>query len=243
MKNEMTERFRIRSYEMNAAGVASVQTICNYLQEIASLHAARLGVAVDVLFKKNLTWVLSRLHLKMDHYPTWGDEVIVETWPSGMKGLFATREFIVYDYRQNKIGLATTSWMILDLKKQKPIKMPDFIEAIDIPEYPRAIDDDFKKLPPLIRSDAEKQFNVRYSDLDINQHVNNVNFIEWAIESVPPEIFKKKRMTDLEIGFRAESRYGDRIIARTQVEKDRCLHNLLRQHDQREVALVRTRWV
>ena len=243
MKNTKTDSFRVRSYEMDAKGRASVQTICNYLQEIAGEHAAELGVSVQSLFKQNLTWVLSRLHLKIEHYPHWGDQVNIETWPSGAQGLHATREFILTDNAGTQIGVATTSWMILDLIKKRPVVIPEHIDQKLISNQVRAIEDPFDRLPQLARVDHEKQFNVRYSDLDINQHVNNVNYIEWAIEAVPPELYTSGVISGIEISFRAESRYGDRIISQSQVLDGQCLHKLIRDSDQREVAIVRSYWL
>ena len=242
MKNIRKEIFKIRSYEMDAQGKATVQTICNYLQEIAGLHAAALGVSVTDLIRNKMTWVLSRLHLIIDRYPEWNADVHVETWPSGAKGLYATRDFTISDAGNNVIGVATSSWMIVDLVKQKPIELPEFVHAIRLPDKKRAIDDPFKKLHGPKQVDFEKQFNVRRSDLDINQHVNNVNYIEWAIESTPIDIYRKKNLTELEISFRAESKYGDRIIAQSEVHEDNCLYKLTRLSDGRELAVVRTRW-
>ena len=79
------EDFRVRSYETNVNGVASAQTICNYLQEVAGNHATKLGFGVDQLLKKNLTWMLSRLHVQFFRYPQWREIINIETWPSGKK--------------------------------------------------------------------------------------------------------------------------------------------------------------
>jgi acyl-ACP thioesterase len=135
---------------------------------------------------------------------------------------------------------------MLDLIRRKPIIMPDFIKSIEIPKRERAINDSFDRLPKLEKMDNVKHFYVRLSDLDLNQHVNSVNYVEWAVETIPLEIWQKQRVSDLEISFRAETNYGDRIISQTQhieaSEKNIFLHRLLRESDQREVATLRTKW-
>ena len=72
--------------------------------------------------------------------------------------------------------------------------------------------------------------------------MRHVNYIEWAVESTPLDIYRKKNLTELEISFRAESKYGDRIIAQSEVHEDICLYKLTRLSDGRELAVVRTRW-
>jgi medium-chain acyl-[acyl-carrier-protein] hydrolase len=245
MKSIRKENFKVRSYEINSRGQASIQSICRYLGEIAGNHANELGASVGVLRSKGLTWVLSRLHVQMKKYPLWGDTIRIETWPSGQKNYFALRDFLIYD-RDELIGSATTSWMVIDLVKKKPVVLPDFIIRIPIPGRSRALDDSFEKLPVPDEITSCKAFNVRLSDLDTNQHVNFVNYIEWAIETVPAETWRDFRLEGLEVSYRAESRYGDRIISEAQEIKqdDRqiYLHCLHKEKDYLETAVLKTDW-
>ena len=246
-ENTHLEKFKVRSYEVDVNGRATILTISNFLQEIAGNHAGKLGVSVDKLFAKKLTWVLSRLHLQMSLYPFWREEVSILTWPSGAQGRFATRDFEIFNSKNNLIGKATTSWMLIDLTKMKPITMPDFIMKIDRPNRDRAIADNFEKLPKLMESEYQKKFNVRLSDLDINQHVNNVNYIEWAIETIPLEVSKKYQLKQLEISFRAESKFGDSVISQAQeFEKNELktyVHSLTNRNKEQELAIARSQWI
>jgi medium-chain acyl-[acyl-carrier-protein] hydrolase len=236
------ENFTVRAYEIDAGGRASAITICNYLQEVAGNHATKLGVAVDDLFKNNLTWVLSRLHVQFFKFPRWRDNIRVDTWPSGRTGKFATRDFLIFNQNNEVIVRGISSWMILDLKTLKPISMPPFMHEIPIPDRERAINDNFPKLPlpenPLIK----KQFDVRLADLDLNQHVNNVKYIEWTLESIPLPVWQKKQISELEISFRAETRYGEGIIVLTEARDNLFLHNVISAQDNRNLAVVQTRW-
>ncbi len=240
--NRYKEAFKIRSYELDAGGRASIQSICNYLQEIASIHAAKLGFSVTDLFKRNLTWVLSRLHVQMEKYPQWGDTITIETWPSTMTRMFSLREFIIRNAQDEIIGKATTSWMLLDIVVKKAIEIPEFIRSIRTWDANRAVEDTFNKLPAPKETPFQKSFNVRLSDLDINQHVNNVIYIEWAIEAIPIDYLRDYFIAGLEISFRAECHYGDRIVSKCGMDKDNLiiLHILERERDHSRVAVVRT---
>jgi len=235
-----TEYFTVRAYEMDASGKASAITICNYLQEVAGNHATELGVAVDALFKKNMTWVLSRLHVQINRYPFWREKIRLDTWPSGRYGKYATRDFLIYDQREELIVRGTSSWMILDLKSLRPITMPDFMLQIPIPDRERAINDDFGKLPLPVHPQHEKFFNVRLSDLDLNQHVNNARYIEWALESVPLEIWRGYQLQSIEISFRAETKYGERVMVQTEQADGTFFHQIVSEKDKRNLAVLRT---
>jgi len=236
------EDFVVRSYEVDFNGRVSAPSICNYLQEVAGNHATKLGVAVDKLFKMNMTWVLSRLHVQFIRYPFWREKIHIETWPSGKKGKYATRDFLIYDQNKDILVRGTSSWMVLDLKTLRPISLPDFMEDIDSPDRDRAINDQFKKLSVPENPEIEKQFNVRLNDLDINQHVNNVKYIEWTLASVPLEEWKRKELAALEISYRAETKYGERVSVHTQQNGKQNLHQVLAKKDQRSLAVLTTDW-
>ncbi|MBW2092862.1 MAG: hypothetical protein JRI34_12175, partial [Deltaproteobacteria bacterium] len=101
------------------------------------------------------------------------------------------------------------------------------------------------KLPKLERRDYELRFRVRHRDLDLNQHVNNVSYIEWVIESALIALNDAKVLKELEINFQAEARFGDHVISRCQSQthdRTNFLHSLVREEDGQEVARAKTIW-
>ncbi len=240
------ENFKVRAYEVGPRGRATIQSICNYLQESAANHAEALNVSVSRLIKMNLTWVLSRLHVRMEKYPFWQKTVTVETWPSARDNFYALRDFRIKNEKGEVIGVATSSWMMIDIKARKPVILPEFLKEFENKDEGRTLEDSFKRLPKIGQAQFEKNFNVRLSDLDMNQHVNSVNYIEWGLEVTPPAFWKKYILYDLEISFRAESVYGDRIVSQCRVEDmgdhQMLVHRLLRAQDERELTRMVTRW-
>ena len=85
--------FPVRYHELDSHGNVSPVTLLNYLQDTAGLHATRLGIAVSDLRRQGLTWVLSRLHLVITHYPRAEESVLIRTWPATRQVLFSCREF------------------------------------------------------------------------------------------------------------------------------------------------------
>ncbi len=240
------EAFKIRAYEAGVDGRVSIQAITNYLLESASNHSTHMGVSVKKLFKMNLTWVLSRFHVRMYKYPHWPETITIETWPVHKAKLFALRDFRLLDSKGNEIGVASSSWMMIDFKARKPVAMPDFIEALENKEAGRTLEDPFERMPKITRVDSENEFHVRQSDLDVNRHVYSVHYLSWGLETVPVEIWKKYRLADVEINFRAESLYGDFVISNSQSEQmdDRMIiiHQLKRRKDDKELTRLRTTW-
>jgi acyl-ACP thioesterase len=240
-----TEAFNVRAYEVDARGRASVLAIANWLQEAAGNHATALGWAVDALHQKGLTWVLSRLHLRLQHRPAWRDDVHVSTWPTGVQRLFALRDFRLTDEAACELGTATTGWLLLDLAGRRPTRPPQAVAELARNSPVRALTDPFEKLPELSEADLEKTLIARFADLDMNRHANNVNVIGWALEAVPHEVLWGSSLVELEVEFRAEALHGDRVTSQVQKAIDdtgRFLHRLVREADGREIARARTVW-
>jgi len=239
------QQFEIRSYEIDSTGKIKLAAILNYLQEVANQHATRLGASVVDLFPKNLTWVLSRYHIKIFNYPSWGETIQINTWPSAIQNLFALREFEMVNNKNEKFSIATSSWMMVDFKKKQPVRPKDHLPQFQH-RTERVIPDNFDSISVVKKPDLELPFRVRMADLDLNQHVNHVSYIEWAIEAMPAEILKNYRPKHMEISFRGEAIYGDKILSRTQIldnsEQPSYLHQIVKEKNNKELTRLKTKW-
>jgi len=237
--------FTVRASEAGPYGAVKLSSLLDYLQEAAGEHAAKLGVSVIDLSKQNLTWVLSRYHVRIFRYPVWGDTVRVTTWPSARQNLFALREFEVADALGNAVATATSSWMLIDVRVKKPVRPAERLGEF-LQDPARAMTDDFNSLPSLGRTDHERVFRVRHADLDWNRHANHVAYIEWAVETAPPAIITRLRPTEIEVDYRGEARYGDELVSRVEVlaagAEPGLIHQIVRAKDGVELARLRTVW-
>ena len=240
------ENFRVRFNEADATGAATVQTLGNWLQEAADQNARELGWAREQLQARHLFWALTGLRLVLSRYPRWRETAAVTTWPAGADRLFAWRDFELADAAGAPLGVATSAWLLVNEVSRRPIRMLPEIGAAGLAR-PRALAHDFRtKLAPPERAEHTCRFPVRRSDLDVNGHVNNVTFIEWVVESVPPAVLGAARVRDITLDFQAEALLGDEIIAQVAVDPadGRMLfrHQLRRASDDRVLAVARTEW-
>jgi len=244
-KKSLSLPFRVRSYEADPSWNATVQTLCNYFQELAWEHATQLGFVLLDSRESQQSWVLLRLHLQMQRYPQWGETVTVTTWPSGIHRLYAYRDFEIHDANHVLLGAATSAWIVIDLKKRRPLRVPANLEHCIPKNRARTIQDDFSAdLSPTAPPMDQRLFHVRMSDIDVNGHVNNVNYIEWAIESAPPEWHTTRRIAEIEIHFKAESGYRDQVISQCSpgASPDQTSHLVFRKHDEKPLMTARIRW-
>ena len=238
-----TEPFTVRSYEIGPDGLLRLPTLCDYLQEVAGNHATALGVATDQLHSEGLAWLLARLQVEVERLPAWRETITVETWPSAADGLYAQRDFIVSDEEGNEIARATSQWFVINVARRRPVRLPAEVLAFDLLDRPHALKPAKDALPSLEVPHAERLFNVRRGDLDLNNHVNNVRFIEWALEAVPDAVGDERQPRALDVQFRAESVYGDTVrSACSALGGDELLHEVTREGGDQVLARARTIW-
>lgn len=241
-----TESYRVRSYETDPYGRASVRTVLLLLQEAATEHSNVLSVAVRYLIENRLAWVLTRLQLEMEHWPRGGDSITVETWPHAASRLTIERRFRVHASGGTTLGTATTMWVVLDLERRRPIRLPPFIvEALDpvIGDHtPVSLD----KIPAVEASEHRRAFEVRYADLDMVHHVNNAAYVQWAVETTPEELWQSHLPATVDAHFLAECRLGDVVESESQglpgTEAPAFLHLLRRRSDGADVLRSHTVW-
>lgn len=241
------ETFRIRSYETDELDRVSVRALCQYLQEAASHHARRLGVEAMEHEGRSLSWVLARLRLRLDAMPSWGSELTITTWPSDVDRLYAYRDFKL-EQEDGPIGAAVTHWLLIDLETRKPVRIPEQVSGIELPERERALPEPDRRpqapdAPTLVETFSAHRFLI-----DVNQHVNSAVYLDWALETIPEGVWTSHRLSELDVLFRAEARKGDRIEARSEelveVEEGSVFeHRVIKEDGETELIRGRSRWV
>lgn len=170
------ENIRVRHREADRNGRLKLLSWFDFLQEAAANHAARLGVGLNALTERGQLWVLSRLKLEIRRSPQIGEELTVETYPSGVNRLFFTREFQVFDKSGEVIARASSAWLLLSAAKLRPLR-PDQLpcplpDNSDLPVHFR-LDE---KLPGDDALAEEFAVPVRFSMEDVNGHLNNAEY-------------------------------------------------------------------
>ncbi len=236
------ERYQIHSYEVDVTGQAMMPFLCRFMQESAWHHAEHLGVGFDHLAAQNRAWVLARQRVVVETYPRWGDTITVLTWPTGKGRLFWQRDFIITNEGNEKLAQATTSWFIIDLTARKP-QRADSIELERPAHTERVFATEPGKIEPLSNGIPHHSLKVGYSDVDVNQHVNNVKYIEWFLDAFDLEFHVTHHLCELDINYLAEATYNDKLVVIQQTGHPLTFwHSLTRPADQAELCRAKTMW-
>ncbi|MDM8159798.1 thioesterase [Labilibaculum sp. K2S] len=205
------ETFQIGSFDTDLNGRAKLTSICNYFQEIAGHHVDLINQGIDDLKANNLAWILSRLKVQIFSTPKWKDNIDIETWSIGADGLFGNREYRIYNMKGDVIGQATSSWLVLNTKTKRLIRPQEIVAKMPINSEDPIFEHSLSKLQQIEQGNYVEDLHIHYSDLDFYQHVNNVKYIKWAIDSCLSEILLNKTIHELEINYLHEAKL-DQIL-------------------------------
>ncbi|HSM91800.1 MAG TPA: acyl-ACP thioesterase domain-containing protein [Anaeromyxobacteraceae bacterium] len=240
----LKESFAVRSYEVDAFNELAVPALWGYLQEAAGLSADALGFGVQRTLAAGFTWVLARQRLEIGRAARFGETVEVETWPNGIDRLAAFREFVVRE-RGEVIARATSTWFLLDTRSRRPVDPATALEsAFPRERAPAALALPGAKVPALEAPELERPFAIRFADIDLNWHVNNVSYVQWLLEAVPKETWHEQRPSVVDAQYVAECDWGGRVLTRARATAPgEYLHQVVREADGREIARGATAWV
>lgn len=203
--------FTVQPFEVDFRGKLTFPLLINKLLNAAGHHADNRGFGMRNINKFNRSWVLSRVSLDLTRCPKEREEIKVETWIEGLMRTFTQRCFAISDAEGNNLGYARTVWAMIDMESRKPVNLMEYgiDQFIHIKDCP--VERGGKIILPE-DSVAQESFAIKYSDVDINQHLNSAKYVEHIFDAFSlDEIQRHNLIKRFEIEYVEECRYGEVI--------------------------------
>ena len=201
--------------EVNRKFKMTNESMLTTFQNLASFNSDVVGYGVYDVPKTGKTWIVVDWKLRVLRRPRYGEDVMVRTWGRKTQGLISFRDFEIRS--DNELcAVATSKWMLIDLVTRKPIEITnDIIDAFGIHnELEVFIDEEFETIKPLDTYDKELKINIRKSDLDFNNHVNNIKYFDYL-----NELGFNKNYNDVRISYLKEIKEDEDVsIYMSEVE-------------------------
>jgi len=212
---------RVDSRDVDLFNQCRPSAVLGYLQEAATQAALSLGVSgPQILEKYNCLWMVTRSWVELDAPLRWNDSIHVKTWHRGASGASSYRDFDLS--RDGKpVGRGTTLWVMVDVDTRKLFRMKNLLEfqGTDGGELNRSLKLHRPAMPEVF--DGRARRDLRYSDTDINGHVNNIHYADFACDSLHLErLGRGKFVRSFQIGYVSECQAGETIWVDTAARGD-----------------------
>ena len=190
------------------------------LQEAAEQSSFSLGYGTDFLKENNICWIILRMHIEIDRLPLWHETFKIRTWATGLEKIYYGREFEVYDSSGNRIGKATSTWILADWNTHRPVianKRPElppaFVQSTDLVFGKKCPKIDFPDKADVAGA-SDKPVIIKYADyteLDRNRHVNNSRYTAWAYDALFKSGYDVSSVKEISINYNSEVKQGEKV--------------------------------
>ena len=190
---------------------ATNKAMLKYLENIACSHSDEVGYGINTIEKTKVVWILLDWKLKVIERPVYGQTIKVKTWSRKMEKCCAYRDFEIYDEDKNILAIATTKWVLLDYETRKIQRIPENF-AIEYKQETEkhVFEEEIEKLHETENSEKSIQLKTRRTDIDINNHVNNLNYLDFAHEVLPEEVYHQD-LKNVRITYKHQTEPGETV--------------------------------
>lgn len=180
------------------------------LQEAASVASDDVGYGLKDIPRTGIHWILTSWRVELKSRPGWRAALRVETWPRAMDGFLSDREFLVW-HEGAEAARGTSRWVPMDIRTGRIARVNEdmraaYREQLDgLDLFPGRPVSSSGKTPPGVPAAFETVVGRR--DIDTNLHVNNLHYLDYAVEALPEEVYRNMPGT-VEITFRRQILLG-----------------------------------
>ena len=180
---------RIRYSETDEHTRLTFPAMMDYFQDTSTFHGEDNGLPLTMLYSKNLAWVLSGWQVRIFKTVGLNDIATFTTWAYSFRGSIGLRNYTLTDESGTLCALADTQYVLMDIEKQLPERIPQFLADGYTIEPDSHMDTHMsRKIRIIIEEEALEPVPVREYMIDTNNHVNNSQYIKTAISLIPNDL-------------------------------------------------------
>lgn len=233
-----THEYHIGWQDVDPEGRLKLKSLIAWMQESAWKHAGQLGYGSDFMEQHQSIWVMFRLNVSVFTFPRWDDTIQLITWPRGLKGVFALRDFELRSKNNELLAAAASEWLVLGRDDRKPRKsdmLAPFV-PLTLPGKTAAVEMFFG---PVGREDVLLgKHKVEYAEIDMNQHANTSSYLDWTLNHLPQVVNGQKRIKSISITFLAECTLGEEIHIKGSLNQEPYTVKGIRSSDGKPVYIA-----
>ena len=206
-----SSNYKIGIEDIGMNNEASNKALLAIMEDVAGLHSASVGYGVFDIETKKRAWILLDWKVKVIKRPKYNEEIKAETWSRKVERLYAYRDFQIKDKEGNVIVIGTSRWIFMDIDRRRPVRLTaditDLYESeIDKNVFPEEMED--VKCEDYL---FKKEYYIQRRDIDMNEHVHNLSYLDMAYEILPDDIYKNKIFDNVRITYKKEIVYGEKV--------------------------------
>lgn len=203
------------TYEMNAGYSVMDESLCmtvpailDCFQDAAIFESENGRINVEYLYSRHIAWILSSWQIVIDRRPRLNERIRISTAPYDFTNYVGFRNFCVFGEDGKLIVRGASIWTLIDTEKLCPIRLTQELQESYTFEPKLEMDYAPRKIVLLGDANVQDQFRVRKFQIDSNRHMNNVEYVRYAMETLPEGTAFK----ELRVEYKKPARYDDEVL-------------------------------
>ena len=182
------------------------------LEDIAEMHSASIGYGVTDINTTNYSWALLNWKVQFISRPKYGDTITIKTWARNHTKLYCYRDFEVLNSEGKTIALITSKWVLIDISEGRISKIEDNFVKKYKPENKSVFNIiELEKLQEPQNYLSTIDYKIRKSEIDVNNHVNNLCYVDIALEAFPGDANEFNSCKNFEILYKHQIKLDDKL--------------------------------
>ena len=176
------------------------------IQEVAGEHSALLGADNGEHDGHKLFWAVTRHRVQITRLPAAKENITLKTWPCPTTRVAYPRGTVAYDEAGNELFRAMSLWVLMDIESRAmilPGKSGVTVDGVTTGDEITAP----VSLPPAAAENAVSR-RVAFTDLDVNGHMNNTQYLNWVDDLLPSVYHREHTAKEMTICYLNEAREG-----------------------------------
>lgn len=208
MENFVSSQYiTVECQESDYKGNYRISALLSKLSDLATKNAIEVGIWRPELANK-YGFVLTKETVVLKRPIKIDEKIKLNTRAAECKRIQFTRNYWIEDQQGNEIGAVYSLWTLIDLEKRR-ITKPDKAGIImpEIKPYNYTIEE-YHEIEKDLELNYVMERPVLYSDVDVNQHMNNSRYLEWVFDALPFALFDDKYFKEISIAYKKEMSSG-----------------------------------
>lgn len=235
------ESYKIRGHEIDEHYLFDPLFIIHYFHDCYANYCTDMGLAAFDLQKEGKTWIMTEIKCDiLRELPRWREIIDVETWTYKISGLRTEQNFRMF-HREMPLAKGISRWVVIDERSRKPLIHKESREKMKCISEELYENYKFKKIPLPQTFTYESSSVVKREDLDFNLHLNSIQYIEKAIETIPEMDRKNKELVSIHAKYRKEIPAGEKLKSFAEIENQNAFH-VLKNEENQELFRMHIEW-
>lgn len=215
--------------------------ILSFFEDVSGVHSDSIGYGINDIQTKKVAWLLMDWSLDVIKRPSCGEKVFARTWAiKDDKPTYQVfRKFDLRNENGEVLATATSKWILFSLETNKITKITSSITDLYHPEEnSKDVQHDIKKLREPSSYDSVFEYKIKRADIDINQHLHNLNYLNLAYEALPEDVYNNSEFNKVNIMYKHQIKYGANVkcfykfedekhIVSIKSEDEKILHSII----------------